>query len=174
MDSIVALDTSDSAVERTPDQWSVPGRVVSDKQERTALVLVSRDLSSIDMHFDELNDSIALGLTFASTPAHQQGDVVLLGSFGPRGTGDLYVFVGMLAGCHHRGKILRYTQVTRFSCPVVASYGRHVHRRDLLGDRQGWGPHEFNYVLPAALTKVPEEAEALSRCLKLQDNSRDS
>ncbi len=129
--------------------------------KRTALVLVLDELGALDKHFEQLRAKSVW--EFGSTPAHQQGDVVLLGSFGPKGTGGLYVFVGMLSGCTHRGKTLTYKKVTRFWTPVVASYGEYVHREDLLGEREDWGPHEFNYVLPAAVTKVPEEAEALLR-----------
>ena len=36
--------------------------------------------------------------------------------------GGLYVFVGMLTGCQHRGNSLKYTGVKRFRCPVVATF----------------------------------------------------
>lgn len=139
--------------------------------KRTALVLVPRDLASIGQYLAELTRRKPREWPFTHNPGHIPGDRVLLGSFGPQGSGDLHVFVGMLTGCTYRpqDKTLAYQSVDRFRCPVIASYGKHVHREDLLGDRQAWGPNEFNYVLPAALTIVPAEAEALAKCLAMLD-----
>ncbi len=140
----------------------------TDREERTVLVLVERPLHDLDTWFADLEKQReggqeGRGRTFEQTPSHQQGDVVLLGSWGKRGSGNLYVFVGQLRGCRHDGKSLCYTTVERFSCPVTATYGDHLHREDLLGDREGWGANPFNYVLPVALSRVPQEAEALLR-----------
>lgn len=131
--------------------------------ERTALVLVTKDLANLDAHFADLTSRAPRQWPFKQNPRHEPGDQVLLGSFGPEGTGALYVFVGKLTGCKYRRaeKILTYEHVERFWCPVVAAFGDEVLRDDLLGDRELWGPHEFNYVLPAALDMVPVEARAL-------------
>jgi hypothetical protein len=135
--------------------------------KRTALVLVLDHLGALDKHFAELDTELdgEHRRVFRENPRYVPDDVVLLGAFGRRGSGDLYVFAGVLTGCKYRRaeKTLTFQHVKRFGCPVVAAYGDVVLRDDLLGDRQLWGPHEFNYVLPAALTKVPEEAEALLR-----------
>jgi hypothetical protein len=133
--------------------------------KRTALVLVLDELGAIDAHFERRMKATAW--EFESKPSHQQGDVVLLGAYGPKGSGGLYVFVGMLTGCRLVEKTLVYERVTRFWVPVIASYGEHLRREDLLGDREDWGPHEFNYVLPAAIVKVPAEAEALAKAMRL-------
>lgn len=128
------------------------------KIERTALVLVLGELGELDKCFAKLQQRHEW--KFKQTPGHPQGKTVLLGAYGKRGSGDLYAFVGALGGCQHQGRSLNYEQVTRFWCPVTAMYGKHW-RGDLMGERGAWGPHDFNYVLPAALTKVPKEAEAL-------------
>jgi hypothetical protein len=126
--------------------------------ERTAMALCFDSLDNMDGHFAKLRQEKLVEL--GQVPRVFPHDRVLLASGGPKGSGDLYVFAGMLHGASLKATQVLFEKVERFWCPVVAIYG-DLQRTDLTGDREGWGPNLINYVLPKALERAPWEAERL-------------
>ena len=127
---------------------------------KTMAVCIGPDLYCLDQVFDDLDETKSYNLPLR--PAQYEGGDVLLCSTGRRGTGGLYVFVGIL----HDVKLstdrtlVTFKNVKRFPKPVVAVYQKTgFRRRDLIGDIQEWGPGGLYYVMPMAAKTVSEEAE---------------
>jgi hypothetical protein len=93
---------------------------------------------------------------------------VLLSATGPQGSGDLYVFAGILHEPELADRELQFGWVERFWHPVVAVYEKAgIRRDDLIGDLQGWGPVSHRYLPVDIAKKVAEEAEQSLRRLGL-------
>lgn len=128
--------------------------------ERTTLVISLGPLDGLDEVFRLLDKT----KRYTVEPAQPWSGDVLLAGYGPTGSGDLYVFVGVLLEPQLTDDVLHFSKVKRFWHPVVAIYRKAcVHRADLIGDIQGWSPTEHFYAVAGVTPKVIAEAEASLR-----------
>jgi hypothetical protein len=126
--------------------------------ERTTLVIPLASLDQLDEPFRKLRETKRLRL--AGIPKYPWSGDVLLASYGPRGTGDIYVFAGILVDPELRSHELRFSEVRRFWHPVVVIYEKvGIRRQDLVGDAQSWGPSEHFYAAAGVAKFVAAEAE---------------
>ena len=138
-----------------------PKKRSAPRQEQ-ALVVFLADLEHLDEMFADLKKKKSCELPLRPAKDRDIASDVLLASGGPKNSGDLYVFVGIVRGAALSAdrSVLRFKKVERFWRPVVGVYGKKGHHRpDLMGDLDGWGPSGIYYVPHKALTLVPKEAE---------------
>jgi hypothetical protein len=115
-------------------------------------------LDDLDGCFRQLNRDKFLKLEIL--PAQPWAGDVLLSATGPQGSGDLYVFAGILHEPELADSELHFGWVERSWHPVVAVYGQaNMRREDLIGDLQSWGPVGHHYLPVGVAKKVAEEAE---------------
>ena len=128
------------------------------QQEPKTLVIHLGSLDDLDGSFRQL--MVDKYLRLDTVPAQPWVGDVLLSATGPRGSGDLYVFAGILHGPALLHNELYFNSVERFWHSVVAVYGKAgIRRDDLIGDLQGWGPMGHHYLPLGVASKVAQEAE---------------
>lgn len=127
---------------------------------RKTMAVYVGDLFALDRVFADLESVKTLSLPF-SPKSYVHGTDVLLVSTGPRGTGGLYVVVGIArkTALSDDGNVLSFEEVERFPIPVVAVYERtDFHRASIMGTLKNWGPRNLYYLPEDAAS----EAEALA------------
>ena len=128
--------------------------------ERRTLVLSLGPLDDLDDVFHRLEET----KQHVVKPAQPWSGDVLLAGYGPKGSGDLYVFVGALFEPRLEDEVLHFSNVKRFWHPVVAIYSKAgIHRSGLIDDIQGWSPNHHFYAVTGVTAKVVAEAEASLR-----------
>jgi hypothetical protein len=129
------------------------------KRELPTLILMVSSLDDLDSWFKGMKRDKSWR---TETNIAKPWEGALLAGYGPKDTGDLYVFVGRLIepAKERVGDRLYFEDVERFWHPVVAVFGKHgIHREDLIGDIQGWGPSDHFYGQPGIVDLVTEEAQ---------------
>lgn len=136
--------------------------------EHTLAVILATlsDLRSLGEEFESLRGDGYLELQ-APPKEYRAGDV-LLACTAPRGSGGLYLLVGVLRGAELRDdeRSLSFEEAEEFVRPIIVRYQRSNFRRDdLLGNLENWGGSGF-YYLPADALEIAlaenQAGEALS------------